>query len=110
MVLAGSQTGCGSPQIETSLAVNPANPRNLVVGINDHRVFNTREPQRRLRLRVHHVRRQRHLNRPQLPHLTFQAGALPDMDSAGGPAIAFGPNQPLQQRQRYSQAIPVAGD
>jgi hypothetical protein len=96
LVLAGSQTGCGSPQNETTIAVNPANPRNLVAGTNDYRVFNTRE------------------NRNdgsgwayttfdggatwtdvQLPHLTFQTGAtgaLIDMDSAGDPAVAFGPN------------------
>lgn len=96
VVLAGSQTGCGSPQNETTIAVNPNNPNNLVAGTNDYRVFNARE------------------NRNdgsgyaytsfdggatwtniQLPHLTFQTGAtgaLSDMDSAGDPSVAFGPN------------------
>ena len=96
VVSAGSQTGCGSPQNETTIVVNPNNPNNLVGGTNDYRVFNTRE------------------NRNdgsgwaytsfdggatwaniQLPHLTFQTGAtgaLSDMDSAGDPALAFGPN------------------
>jgi hypothetical protein len=96
IVSAGSQTGCGAPQNETTIVVNPNNPNNIVGGTNDYRVFNTRE------------------NRNdgsgyaytsfdggaswaniQLPHLTFQTGAtgaLFDMDSAGDPALAFGPN------------------
>jgi hypothetical protein len=39
----GSQTGCSSPQNETTIVVNPSNPQNLVGGTNDYRVFNTRE-------------------------------------------------------------------
>ncbi len=94
IVLAGTQTGCDTAQNETTIAVNPANPRNLVAGTNDYRVFNTRENRNdgagyayttfdggRSWLNV------------QLPHLTFQTGAtglLSDMDSAGDPAVAFG--------------------
>jgi hypothetical protein len=96
IVLAGSQTGCDAAQNETTIAVNPFNPRNLVAGTNDYRVFNTREGRNdgsgwayttfdggRTWLNV------------QLPHLTIQTGAtglLSDMDSAGDPAVAFGPN------------------
>ena len=43
VVQAGSQTGCQSAQNETTIASNPFNPRNLVAGSNDYRVFNTRE-------------------------------------------------------------------
>jgi hypothetical protein len=94
--LAGTQTGCGAAQNETTIAVNLFNPFNLVAGTNDYRVFNTREARNdgsgwayttfdggRTWLNV------------QLPHLTFQTGAtgtLSDMDSAGDPAIAFGPH------------------
>jgi hypothetical protein len=92
----GSQSGCPTPQNETTIVVNPNNPKNIVGGTNDYRVYNPRE------------------NRvdgsgfayasfdggttwknTQLPHLTFQTGAtgaLSDMDSAGDPALAFGPN------------------
>jgi hypothetical protein len=92
----GSQTGCGTPQNETTIVVNPNNPNNLVAGTNDYRFLNTRE------------------NRVDgsgfaytsfdggatwvnvvLPHLTFQTGAtgaLSDMDSAGDPALSFGPD------------------
>src|SRR6267142_1039116 len=96
IVLAGTQLGCDTAQNETTIAVNPSNPRNLVAGTNDYRVFNTREGRNdgagfayttfdggRSWLNV------------QLPHLTFQTGAtglLSDMDSAGDPAVAFGPH------------------
>jgi hypothetical protein len=95
-VLAGTQLGCNTAQNETTIAVNPSNPRNLVAGTNDYRVFNTRENRNdgsgyayttfdggRSWLNV------------QLPHLTIQTGAtglLSDMDSAGDPAVAFGPH------------------
>ncbi len=95
-VLAGTQLGCNTAQNETTIAVNPANPRNLVAGTNDYRIFNTREGRNdgagyayttfdggRKWLNV------------QLPHLTYQTGAtgaLSDMDSAGDPAVAFGPH------------------
>ncbi|HVC74523.1 MAG TPA: hypothetical protein VNC85_12195, partial [Mycobacteriales bacterium] len=42
-VTIGSQAGCSSAQNETTIAVNPANPRNIVAGTNDYRVFNSRE-------------------------------------------------------------------
>ena len=96
VVQAGSQTGCRSAQNETTIATNPFNPKNLVAGTNDYRIFNTREGRNdgsgwayttfdggKTWLNV------------QLPHLTFQTGAtgaLSDMDSAGDPAIAFGPH------------------
>jgi hypothetical protein len=95
-VLAGTQLGCNTAQNETTIAVNPSNPRNLVAGTNDYRIFNTRENRNdgsgyayttfdggRSWLNV------------QLPHLTIQTGAtglLSDMDSAGDPAVAFGPD------------------
>ena len=96
VVLAGTQTGCDAAQNETTIAVNPSDPLNLVAGTNDYRLFNTRESRNdgagfayttfnggRTWLNV------------QLPHLTFQTGAtgaLSDMDSAGDPAIAYGPH------------------
>ena len=36
----GSQTGCQAAQNETTIAVNPRNPANLVAGTNDYRASN----------------------------------------------------------------------
>ena len=33
-----SNLGCTTPQNETTIAVNPTNPNNLVAGANDYRV------------------------------------------------------------------------
>jgi hypothetical protein len=95
-VLAGTQLGCNTAQNETTIAVNPSNPRNLVAGTNDYRVFNTREGRNDGSGYAYTTFDGGHswLN-VQLPHLTIQTGAtglLSDMDSAGDPAVAFGPN------------------
>jgi len=96
IVTVGSQTGCSSAQNENTIAVNPENPRNLVAGTNDYRIFNSREQRNdgsgwayttfdggKSWINV------------QLPHLTFQTGgtgAFAQMDSAGDPVLAFGPH------------------
>ena len=96
IVQVGSQTGCASAQNETTVAVNPANPRNLVAGSNDYRLFNSRENRNdSYGFAYTSMDGGRTWTNVALPHLTFQtgaAGALSDMDAAGDPAIAFGPN------------------
>jgi hypothetical protein len=96
IVSAGSQTGCDSAQNETTIAVNPWNPWNLVAGTNDYRVFNTREGRNDGSGWAYTTfDGGRTWKNIQLPHLTFQTGAtgaLSDMDSAGDPAVAFGPH------------------
>lgn len=96
IVSAGTQTGCDSAQNETTIAVNPQNPWNLVAGTNDYRIFNTREGRNDgAGFAYTTVDGGRTWKNIQLPHLTFQTGAtgaLSDMDSAGDPAIAFGPH------------------
>jgi len=96
VVQAGSQTGCGSPQNETTITVNPNNPRNLVAGTNDYRIFNTRE-QRADGSGWAYATFDggKTWKNVQVPHLTFQTGAtgaLSDMDSAGDPSLTFGPD------------------
>jgi hypothetical protein len=94
-VQSGSQLGCESAQNETTIATNPYNPRNLVAGSNDYRVFNTREQRNDSSGWAYtSFDSGKTWRNVQLPHLTFQTGAtgaLSDMDSAGDPAIAFGP-------------------
>ena len=90
VVLAGTQLGCDTAQNETTIAVNPFNPRNLVSGTNDYRVFNTREGRNDGSGFAYTTLDGGHTwKNVQLPHLTFQTGAtgtLSDMDSAGDPA------------------------
>ena len=96
IVAAGTQLGCDTAQNETTIAVNPWNPRNLVAGTNDYRVFNTREARNDgAGFAYTTTDGGRTWKDIQLPHLTFQTGAtgaLSDMDSAGDPAVAFGSN------------------
>ena len=65
IVTIGSQAGCSSAQNETTIAVNPANPRNIVAGANDYRVFVAAgAAQRQHRLGVHELRRRQDLEEP----------------------------------------------
>jgi hypothetical protein len=94
IVSAGSQTGCGAAQNETTIAINPRNSRNLVAGTNDYRVFNSREGRNDSSGWAYTTfDGGESWTNVQVPHLTFQTGAtglLSDMDAAGDPALAFG--------------------
>lgn len=96
VVPVGSQTGCSAAQNETTISVNPDNARNLVAGANDYRVFNSRENRNDTSGWAYTTTDAGHTwTNVQLPHLTFQTGAtgaLSQMDGAGDPAVAFGPN------------------
>jgi hypothetical protein len=89
-----SQTGCSTAQNETTVAVNPANPRNIVAGSNDYRIFNTREARNDASGWAYtSFDGGRTWANVELPKLNFQTGAaapLSYMDSAGDPSIAFG--------------------
>jgi hypothetical protein len=111
IVQAGSQTGCSTAQNETSIAVNPANPRNIVAGTNDYRVFNARENRNDTSGWAYtSFDGGRTWANIQLPHLTFATGAsapLSYMDAAGDPAIAFGPNNTVYYANiAFSRALP----
>ncbi|HKS49523.1 MAG TPA: sialidase family protein [Amycolatopsis sp.] len=124
----GAQAGCGSAQNETPIAVNPENPRNLVAGANDYRVFNARENRNDASGYAYTTFDGGQTWKDvQLPHLVYQtgaAGALSYMDSAGDPAIAFGPHGtvyysnlvfsradvPANQQQASGIAVSVSHD
>ncbi|WP_020141789.1 sialidase family protein [Terracoccus sp. 273MFTsu3.1] len=96
IVQVGSQAGCAAAQNETTVAVDPANPRHLVAGANDYRLFNSREARNdSYGFAYTSLDGGATWTNVALPHLTFQTGAtgaLSDMDAAGDPAIAFGRN------------------
>ncbi len=91
----GSQTGCSTAQNETTVAVNPANPRNIVAGSNDYRLFNSRENRTDASgwayTSLDGGRTWRDVELPRLNFQTQAAAPLSYMDSAGDPAITFGP-------------------
>jgi hypothetical protein len=95
VVTAGSQQGCNTAQNETHIAVNPYNPRNIVSGANDYRLFNTRTG-RNDSSGVAYTsfdggRTWRNIILPRTSFMTGATGALSIMDFAGDPVLAFGP-------------------
>ena len=111
IVTTGSQTGCSSAQNETTIAVNPYNPRNIVAGSNDYRLFNSREQRNdSTGVALTSMDGGRTWTNVTLPHLNFMTGgtgALSYMDSGGDPAIAFGPGNTVYYANLvFSRTIP----
>ncbi len=110
----GSQTGCSSAQDETTIAVNPQNPRHIVAGSNDYRLFNSRE-NRNDATAVADVSFNggstfTDVTVPGLNFMTGGVGALSYMDSAGDPSIAIGPHNTVYYATLvFSRAAPPDG-
>ncbi len=91
-----SNFGCTTPQNETTIAVNPTNPNNLIAGANDYRVccdFDGLNDG--TGWAYYSVDGGATWQNVQLPGLTAQtggAGTFKKLDSAGDPVIAFGPD------------------
>jgi len=114
IVQAGSQQGCSAAQNETTIAVNPFNPRNIVAGSNDYRVFNSRENRNDASGWAYtSFDGGRTWANVLAPHLTFQTGgtgAFSYFDSAGDPAITFGPNNTVYYANLvFSRVVPTDG-
>ena len=112
IVQAGTQTGCSTAQNESTIAVNPENPRNIVAGNNDYRVFNSRENRNDTSGWAHtSFDGGNTWTNVQLPHLTFQTGApapLSFMDAAGDPVVQFGPGNTVYYGNIvFSRAAPT---
>ena len=91
-----SNRGCTTPQNETTIAVNPTNPNNLIAGANDYRVccdfdglndgtgwayysFDGGDSWKNVQL-------------PKLTAETAATGAFKKFDSAGDPVVTFSPD------------------
>lgn len=114
IVAAGTQLGCSTAQNETSIAVNPANPRNLVAGANDYRVFNPNEGRNDgtgwAYTTVDGGRTWRNVQLPGLTNATGATGALTHMDAAGDPVLAFGPHNTVYYANiAFSRGAPAPG-
>ncbi|HST67627.1 MAG TPA: sialidase family protein [Mycobacteriales bacterium] len=113
-VTVGSQAGCSSAQNETSIAVNPFNPRNIVAGANDYRVFVEREQRNDSTGWAYTSfdggRTWKNQVLPGLTVATGATGALTAMDSAGDPVIAFGPRNTVYYGNIvFSRGAPADG-
>ena len=92
----GSWAGCGAPQNEPNVAVNPHNPKNLVGGSNDWDVFSSRDNKYDgAGMAYTTFDGGQTWTDVQLPHLTLQTsatGLLSAMDTPSDPSVAFGPH------------------
>ena len=114
IVPVGSQTGCSTAQNETTVTENPNNPRNLVAGSNDYRVFNSRENRNDASGWAYtSFNGGKTWTNVVAPHLTFQTGATAPLslsDSAGDPALAFGAHNTVYYANLvFSRNLPAAG-
>jgi hypothetical protein len=114
IVQSGSQLGCSTAQNETTIAVNPYNPRNVVAASNDYRLYNSRENRNdSTGVALTSFDGGKTWKSVVLPKLNFQSGGvgpLSYMDSAGDPAVAFGPaNTVYYANLVFSRVVPADG-
>jgi hypothetical protein len=111
---AGTATGCPTAQNETTIVVNPRNPKHLVAAANDYRDFNPRTGRNDSSgWGYTSFDGGKTWTNFRLPGLTLQTGAvapLSYMDGAGDPALAFGPgNIVYYSNLIFSRVIPADG-
>jgi hypothetical protein len=112
IVAVGSQTGCSSAQNENTIAVNPENPKNIVAGTNDYRIYNNRENRNDASGFAYTTfDGGRTWKNVQLPHLTYQTGGtgpFAQMDAAGDPVLGFGPHNTVYYGNIvFSRGVPT---
>ena len=114
VVPVGSQKGCSAAQNETTIAVNPRNPNNIVAGANDYRLFNSREGRNDSSSFAYtSFNGGRTWTNVVIPGLTFAAGgtgAFSWFDGSGDPVVAFGPNNTVYFASIvFSRSAPLGG-
>jgi hypothetical protein len=92
---AGSNTACVAPQNETTVAVNPIDPRNVVAGANDYRLCCSPGGRNDTTGWAYYSfdggRTWGNVLLPRLTRQTGGTGFFRHIDGAGDPAVAFGP-------------------
>ena len=109
-----SNLGCKTPQNETTIAVNPTNPNNVIAGANDYRVCcdftNLNDA---TGWAYYSFDGGATWSNVQLPGLTAETGAtaqLKKFDSAGDPVLSFGPDGTAYYANiAFSRVSPVSG-
>jgi len=91
-----SNLGCETPQNETTIAINPTNPNNLIAGANDYRVCCDFQGLNDSTGGAYYsFDGGMTWGNVQLPGLTAETGAkgqLKKLDAAGDPVVAFSPD------------------
>jgi len=109
-----SNLGCTTPQNETTIAVNPTNPRNLIAGANDYRVCcDFTGLNDATAWAYSSFDGGQTWGNVQVPGLTAETGATGPMkkfDSAGDPVMAFGSDGTAYYANiAFSRVSPVSG-
>jgi hypothetical protein len=109
-----SNLGCRTPQNETTIAVDPTNPNHLVAGANDYRVCcdftGLNDATAWAYTSWDGGRTWTNVQVPGLTAETGGQGAFKKVDSAGDPAMAFGPDGTVYYANLvFSRVSPSSG-
>jgi hypothetical protein len=109
-----SNFGCQTPQNETTIAVNPTNPANIIAGANDYRVCcdftGLNDSTGWAYFSKNGGATWGNVQLPGLTAETGAAGQLKKFDTAGDPVVAFGPDGTAYYANiAFSRVSPVSG-
>jgi hypothetical protein len=109
-----SNLGCTTPQNETTIAVNPTNPNNVIAGANDYRVCcdftNLNDATGGAYFSFNGGQTWGNVQMPGLTAETGATGPMKKFDAAGDPVMAFSPEGVAYYANIvFSRVSPVSG-